>query len=434
MTMRCADEGRLRAYLDAELAAGERDDLAAHLGACPDCAGQLATLREETAAVSTLLAVWLPEPVADQAATAGDERQARAALARFRSAMRETAGDNGVAPQGFIGRTKELAETMIARLNTRRLRPAFGAVALVAILGLVFTLSPVGSLADQLSKTFRVQQFQAITVHVPQMSNLPQMPTGGNMGDISPEQLAQLQALLAPLGTPTTNVTATTAREVADQAAARDFLAGHGSKLFAPKSLPTAYSGLTARYGVADPTSSTYTLNVATAKQYIGFANSPELSALPWPEGVDTLTFGLDTPAAVATIYGDQATHQGFGIVQMAVLNSDIPGAGPVLTLPDELDVNAFRTAVLALPGLPADTVAQVKGIKDWERTLIIPVPEDATSKNVTIKGNAGLLILDGQGRGSLLIWQQGGMLFAVGGTLGESDIMAIANGLVQVP
>ncbi|MFN8537684.1 MAG: zf-HC2 domain-containing protein [Thermomicrobiales bacterium] len=432
MTMRCADEGRLRAYLDAELAAGERDELAAHLDACPDCAGQLATLREETAAVSTLLAAWLPEPVADPAATS-DERQARAALARFRSTMRETAGDNGVAPQGFIGRTKEWAETMIARLNTRRLRPALGAVALVAILGLVFTLSPVASLADQLTKTFRVQQFQAVTVHVPQMSSLPQM-TGGNMGDISPEQLAQLQALLAPLGTPTTNVTATTAREVADQAAARDFLAGHGSKLYAPKSLPAAYSGLTARYGVADPTSSTYKLNVATAKQYIGFANSPELSALPWPEGVDTLSFGLDTPAAVATIYGDQATHQGFGIVQMAVLNSDIPGAGPVLTLPDELDVNAFRTAILALPGLPADTVAQVKGIKDWERTLIIPVPEDATSKNVTVKGNAGLLILDGQGRGGIVIWQQNGMLFAVGGTLGESDIMAIANGLVQVP
>ena len=129
--------------------------------------------------------------------------------------MHETAGDNGVAPQGFIGRTKEWAETMIARLNTPRLRPAFGAVALVAILGLVFTLSPVGSLADQLFKTFRVQQFQAITVHVPQMSSLPQ--PSSDMGQITPEQMAQFQAMLAPLGTPTTNATANSAREVADQ-------------------------------------------------------------------------------------------------------------------------------------------------------------------------------------------------------------------------
>jgi hypothetical protein len=429
--MRCADDGRLRAFLDAELVAGERDDLAAHLDTCPDCTDRLATLREETADVSTLLAAWLPEPVADTAAT-GDERQARAALVRFQSSIREAARDSGVTPQGFIGRTKEWAATMFARLNTRRLRPAFGALALVAILGLIFTLSPVGSLADQLFKTFRVQQFQAVTVHVPQMSSLPQMQDGAGM--LTPEQLSQLQALLAPLGTPTTNATQNTAREVADQAAARDFLASHGSKLYGPKSVPAAYSGMTARYGVVDPTSSTYTLNVQTAQQYLAMLNSPELSALPWPAGVDTLTFGLDTPATVATFYGDETTHQGFGIIQMATLDSDIHGAGPVLTLPDELDVNAMRTALLALPGLPADTVAQLKGIRDWERTLIIPVPEDATSKNVTVKGNAGLLILDGQGRGSLLLWQQDGMLFAIGGTLGESDIMAVANGLIQIP
>ncbi len=432
MTTRCADEGRLRAYLDAELAADERDDLAAHLDACADCTGRLTTLREETGTVSTLLAPWLPEPNTSPA-PAGDERQARAALARFRSTVYEAAGDSAVAPQGFIERTKEWAATMIERLKSPRLRPAFGAVTLVAILGLVLSLSPVGSLADQLFKTFRVQQFQAVAVHVPQMSSLPQMH-GGDMGDVTPEQLTQLQALLAPLGTPTTNATQDTAREVADQAAARDFLATHGSKLFAPKSVPAAFSGLTPHYGVADPTSSTYTLNVQTAQQYIAFANSPELSALPWPQGVDQLTFGLDTPAAVATIYGDEATKQGFGIVQMSVLDSDVPGAGPQLTLPAELDVNAFRAALLALPGLPADTVAHVKAVKDWERTLIIPVPEDATSKNVTIKGNAGLLILDGEGRGSLLLWQQDGMLFAVGGTLSEADIMAIANGMTQVP
>ena len=71
---------------------------------------------------------------------------------------------------------------MIARLNTPRLRPAFGAIALVAILGLVLSLSPVGSLADQLFKTFRVQQFQAVAVHVPQMSSLPQFHGGDGHG------------------------------------------------------------------------------------------------------------------------------------------------------------------------------------------------------------------------------------------------------------
>ena len=116
----------------------------------------------------------------------------------------------------------------------------------------------------------------------------------------------------------------------------------------------------------------------------------------------------------------------------MANLAGAGPGAGPALKLPDELDVNAFRAALLALPGLPQDTVAQLQNVKDWERTLIIPVPEDATTKNVTIKGNAGILILDGQGRGSLLIWQDNGIMYAVGGTVSEADVMLVANNLTD--
>ena len=431
-TMRCAEEGQLRAYLDEELVANERVALAAHLGDCATCAARLATLDEATLAVRPLLAAWLPAPVAPPttAMAVGDERRARMALARFQSSVAATAGD-AVVPQGWFDQAKELVQMTLGRFGSPRLRPVFGAVALTAILGLVLTLSPVGSLADQLFKTFRVQQFSAITVHVPAMTSMPQMQ---QMDKITPEQLAQFQALLAPLGTPTTNATQASVRQVADQAAARTFLTSQGSKLYAPGTIPSAYSGMAARYGVADPTSSTYVLNAQTAKGYLAFANSPELSALPWPAGVDKLTFGLDTPAAAMTVYGDEATKQGFGILQMAALNGDTSAAGPALKLPGELDVNAFRAALLALPGLPADTVAQLKAVKDWERTLIIPVPEDATTKNVSIKGNAGILIVDAQGRGSLVIWQQGGMLFAVGGTLSEADLMAVANGLNPVP
>ncbi len=428
----CAEEGQLRAFLDAELVADEQAALAAHLDGCATCAARLATLEAYAGAVSPLLAGWLPAQVATSAAATApsEEQRARMALARFQILV-DTAASDAVAPQGWYDQAKERVQMMFGRFGSPRLRPVFGAVALAAILGLVLTLSPVGSLADQLSKTFRVQQFSAITVHVPAMTGMPQMQ---QMDQITPQQLAQFQALLAPLGTPTTNATHETVRQVADQAAARAFLTGQGSKLYAPGTIPSAYSGMVARYGVADPTSSTYVLNAQTAQQYIAFANSPELSALPWPAGVDQLTFGLDTPAAAMTVYGDEATKQGFGILQMAVLNGDTSAAGPALKLPDELDVNAFRAALLALPGLPADTVAQLKAVKDWERTLIIPVPEDATTKNVSIKGNAGILIVDAQGRGSLVIWQQGGMMFAVGGTLSEVDVMAVANGLTQVP
>jgi anti-sigma factor RsiW len=423
MTMRCVDEGQLRAYLDGEVSEAEEAVIAAHLGDCAACDRRCQELAEGALATSTVLAAWLPAPAGDQT-SADDERRASAALARFQATIREDARDNGVARGSWFDQLKEQMTQMMKRLTAPRLRPALSAIAAVAILAIAFTVTPVASLADQLTKTFRVQQFAAIAVHVPGMTSLPQPQS------VDPAQLDQLRQMLAPLGTPTTNITHDTARQVADVAAAQAFLAQHGATLQVPGKVPTAFDGKTAQYGVADPTSSTYVLNVAVAKQYLSMLNSPELSALPWPNGVDQLTFGLDTPAAAVSVYGDQT--QGFGILQMANLPNSGPGAGPALHLPDELDVNAFRTALLALPGLPQDTVNQVKNVQDWDRTLIIPVPEDATTKNVSIKGNAGLLIVDGQGRGSVVIWQADGQLFAVGGTLSEADILSIANNLTN--
>lgn len=421
--MRCGDEGQLRAYLDGEVTELEEAAIAAHLSDCTACDRRLQSLSADAMVSSSVLATWLPVPAGDPA-SASDERRASAALARFQATVQEEVRDNGVAPIGWFDQLKEQMTQMMQRLTTPRLRPIVSALAVVAVLALAFTLTPVGSLADQLTKTFRVQQFAAITVRVPGMKNLPQAQ------NVNPAQFDQIGQMLAPLGTPTTNITHDTARQVADEAAAKAFLAQHGATLQVPGKLPTAFNGQTAQYGVADPTSSTYVLNAAVAKQYLAMLNSPELSALPWPAGVDQLTFGLDTPAAVASIYGNET--QGFGIVQMANLPNGGPGAGPALKLPDELDVNAFRAALLALPGLPQDTVNQLKNVKDWERTLIIPVPEDATTKNVSIKGNAGLLILDGQGRGAIVIWQANGQMFAVGGTLGEADILSIANNLTN--
>ncbi len=420
--MGCVDDGRLRTYLDAEDERAEHGAIAAHLAACPACAAQAETLRAEAGRATQALAAWLPVQARAGLPTP-DERRAGAALARFQATVQEQERAVSRAPQGLFVQFKEQVTTMFDKLRAPRLRPALLAVTALVILGLFMTLTPVSSLADQLFKTFRVQQFAAITVRVPGMKTMPQPQ------QITPEQQQQLLQLLAPLGTPQTNATKESVAQVPDAAAAKAFLAQYGATFQVPGQLPAAFSGQTAQYGTAKPTSSSYTLNVDVAKQYLAMANKPELNGLPWPDGVTQLTFGLDTPAAVATYYGDNL--QGFGIVQMANLPDAGAGAGPALKLPSELDVNAFRAALLALPGLPQDTVDQLKNVKDWDRTLIIPVPEDATTKNVTINGNAGLLILDGQGRGSLLLWQANGNLYAVGGTLSEADVTLLAQGLI---
>lgn len=420
MERQCCTPGQLRAYLDQELPQADQLPVAEHLTTCAHCTVQLATLQETAQANQQAFASYLPASIVDS-----HEPTATAALARFQA---QTLPIPAQATR-TVRRIDQLQEQIamnLRQLTAPRFRPALAAAATVIILALLVAFSPLSSLANQLVRTFRVQQFAAVTVRVPGMKTMPQV---SQFQQLQPGQEQQLQQMLAGLGTLTTNGTKQTAAEVTDANAAKAFLAQYGGTYQVPGKLPAAYASLPARYGTIQPTSSTYALKVAVARQYLTLANSPELNALPWPAGVDTLTFGLDTPAATITIYGDGQSN-GLGILQMANLPNAGPGAGPALKLPDELDVNAFRAALLALPNLPPDTVAQLKNVQDWDRTLIIPVPEDATTKNVSIKGNAGLLILDGQGRGGLLLWQANGNLYAVGGAASEADLLLVANNL----
>lgn len=398
--MNCLDEGRLRAYLDDELAPAEQDRVARHVAECAECARQLAALRETVALVNGTLAVRLP-------VTDAVEPAARAMLARFQTRVRAEERQPRHARSWLAG---------VHQLFGSRPRPVYTAVALLLVLGLAF-VAPVQSLAEELFKTFRVQRFAAVTVPVPGLKGVPR-PTAPNAAERT-----QLLNMLTPLGTPETNATQQSFREVPTLDEARAHLARNGGTLRAlpADKAPASFAGATPHYVVSDPFWARYTLNVQVAKQYAQMANSPELAQLPWPN-VDQLTLSLDVPAAVAIYYGDKGDKQrGFGIVQLA---------SPTLKVPNEVDLNAFRTALLALPGLPPETVEQLKAIDNWEKTLIIPVPQDAVTKNVKINGEAGLLILDGQGQGGVVVWAVNGVLYCVGGTLPEADLLAIANSL----
>jgi len=415
--MNCVDEGRLRAYLDGELPVAERDDVARHLAGCPECERQAAALRETTAAVGHALAVagWAP------AAGAG-EPDARAALARFEARRREDGGARIPAGGSRLS-------AALGRLAAPRLRPAFAAVSLLVILGLLLIAAPVQSLANDLFKTFRVQQFAAVTVHVPQMTELPKPES------LTDAEKAQLATMLGGLGALTTTPAdlKNSAREVQTLGEAQQHFAANGLTLRAlpANKVPAGFAGAATHYAVSDHVTAQYVLNVQVAKQYAKMANEPQLANLPWPDA-NQVTIDFDVPAAAVVFYGDES--HGFGIVQLA---------SPTVQVPNTVDVGAFRAAVLAMPGLPEDTVKQIKAIdtdKDaWQKTLIIPVPDDAKTENVKINGNAGLLIVDTQGH-SLVLWsveskdsrtkQSVSVLYAVGGNLTGDEALAVAKSL----
>lgn len=411
--MECVSEGQLRAFVDRELGAGEAAAVDRHVSSCGACAAALEVVRRDARMVARLIA---PEPL--PASDTG------AALRRAEARWRTEAAVAG-----------HLAGETAGPARVRRIaRPALAGALITALLVAMLSLTPLQSFANALTRQFRVQQFAAVTIRVPNMQSLPgpgvgapghaEMPGMAGGGGGRSDATGAPDSLLRRLGTLTSSGTAQSRREVASLDAARQHFAtdsarnGGVLKTVPADKLPPGVGSLPVRYLVGDTVSGTYVLDVAAAKEQAAATGKPELANLPWPD-VGQLTFKYEVPASVAVIYGDNGN--GFGYLQLA---------SPTLTVPTELDVNAFRAAVLALPGLPADTVAQVKAVKDWQKTLIVPVPSDASTENVTIGGNPGLLIMDGKSRGGVVMWQASGVLYAVGGHLTRDQLLAAANSM----
>jgi hypothetical protein len=68
-----------------------------------------------------------------------------------------------------------------------------------------------------------------------------------------------------------------------------------------------------------------------------------------------------------------------------------------------------------------------LRAVKDWQHTLIIPVPSGATTSNETVQGSPALLIKSDQGQ--VVLWQKDGILHMVG-TNGDASVMSVADSL----
>ena len=90
-----------------------------------------------------------------------------------------------------------------------------------------------------------------------------------------------------------------------------------------------------------------------------------------------------------------------------------------------------LREVVLGLPGLPAETVAQLRAIGDWRTTLPLPVPSDQVrSRPATVDGAEAVSFADQTGRLNALLWQRGGHIWGVAGVIGSDEALDVADSL----
>ncbi len=292
----------------------------------------------------------------------------------------------------------------------RRLRPVSAALAATLALALVVWLTPVGALADQLVQRFRVQQFAAITIPASTIASLNEQ-----FGAIPEDQKATLREQLQQAFRVTPEQM--NDERVREVDSLDDLTAHLGRTPLVPAAVPAPFASVQPRYFAGDAQRSETTIDVARVREAAAQLGL-QFASLPDPSVTPTVTVALSVPASAAQVWeaGDRA------MLLVAELES------PTLELPAEIDPELLREDLLMLPGLPPDVVAQIRAVRDWRQTLIIPIPEGATSRTISLRGTSGLLIEGTEG--TAVLWQERGILHIVGGSVTADQALAIARSL----
>lgn len=389
--MECVERGRLRAFLDGELSGGDRSLLEQHVAGCAHCREALDVLR-----ANALLA--------------------QSALGRLAPAVSEVPMPHWSLVRDRVERTNSRPVTSNWGLFTMfgnllrfaggpRVRMATGTAAVLIVAAMLFTMTPVQTLASNFLSIFRVQRFVAVQVDP---SSLPK-----NLA--SPEELGSFKM-----------VGDAKPKSVTLEAAEREI----GFKMMVPASLP---NGL-----LSDPKVTlfgaqtiTYTPDLKKVSEYLASIGA---SNIKLPDNLDGAQISMQMPARVNLLYlerggsmrsgdGAPAPQAGQKFLYVGATQS------PTMTVPDGLDVEQLRTELMKFPNLPPDLVNQLKSISDWRNTMVVPVPK-GTSSEVMVQGEKGLAVTDPDRLWSIVMWVKGGVIYAASGSYSVEEIVKVANSM----
>jgi hypothetical protein len=152
------------------------------------------------------------------------------------------------------------------------------------------------------------------------------------------------------------------------------------------------------------------------------------------PAGMDGDQVTVTIGPAVGEIFGNLKQPSGSSDVSQANLPQLVVGesSAPTATSSSSgITVKALLDYLLAQPGISPELAAAIKAIGDPSTTLPIPVPIGyATSSKVQVQGVDGVALGDNTGVGSGVIWVKNGVVYAVAGTIKQTDAISIANNL----
>ncbi len=288
-------------------------------------------------------------------------------------------------------------------MSTRR--PLWTALAILAVLVLVFTLTPASAWASDFLGLFRVQRIQVITFDPDAAEN------AAARLESSEEAIRQIFQ---------DDLQITERGETVDVASVEEASAKAG---FTPR-LPDAVTGLELQ--VKGGMNAIFTIDQPKLQELLDVADI----GIQLPEDIDGKTVTANIPEAIVASSGCEMAEDEKGLPGDCIALVQMPS--PTVDAPENLDMTAMGAAMFEFLGLSADEAGRLSQRIDWTSTLVLPIPQgnEVQYEDVRVDGVSGTLLMEAGQDSYELIWVKDGILYGLHGPGGKTEAIQLASSL----
>lgn len=386
------DIGTLQAYVDDELPVGDRQQITQHLIDCTSCRKSVEDLSQRINHVHSSLNQLYPESTSPRLSTS-------AARARLRARLSEQEEPN-----------------MLQKLFTKRLRPLWASVLVIAILGIALAFPSVRVIANNFLGLFRVERITVIPVDENQLSS--------RLGSSK-----QMESLFSD------TVTYQGGGEMQKVQGRQEASSLANLTVRLPSALPEPAQLLVQPGG-----SISMAIDV---RQLRAILKEVDLDSVDIPESLNGETVSVEVPNLVIGLYGDcpdpiseqsKTDPDGAPVSYGPDCTEFVQIQSPTVNAPPDLNINQLGQALLQVLGMSPEEAAQFSASVDWTTTLVLPVPSaNTTYQDVTVDGVPGTLIVQGNLNDPyhyMLVWVKNGVIYGLSGSDDPQDALEVANSL----
>jgi hypothetical protein len=298
----------------------------------------------------------------------------------------------------------------------RKYRPVWGTLAIIAVLAVSLSFPQVRAAATSFLGLFRVEQIEAVEVGI----SLDDLPAEMEPHFVALDEMLADQLIVEEVAEPVEMDSLAAAAQAA------------GFTVRAPRQLADKDQ----RIMVQNETSIRLIIDRARWQTIIDSMGYE----FDIPESADGAEVKFEIPNAVVTGFGECGLNQakefemgeesGTALTDCTIL---MQSETPEIEAPPGLDINQAGQVMLQIMGMTAEEAEAFSQRVDWATTLVVPVPQGADYRDVTVDGVKGVLLEDTYAGGNArftLLWVKDGMFYALSGDGNRYSPVRIGNSM----